>query len=57
LDISRSWGTKLTESLFEKLKNMSIHMVIGGISLPNPASVVLHEKFGMTKVANFKEVG
>jgi len=57
LDMSRGWGTKLYESLFEKLRNMSIHTVIGGISLPNPASVALHEKFGMTQVANFKEVG
>lgn len=31
--------------------------MIGGITLPNPASVALHEKFGMTKVAHFKEVG
>jgi len=57
LGISSGWGTKLYESLFEKLRNMSIHMVIGGISLPNPASVALHEKFGMAQVANFKEVG
>jgi len=28
-----------------------------GISLPNAASVALHEKFGMEKVAHFKEVG
>ena len=31
--------------------------MIGGITLPNPASVALHEKFGLEKVAHFKQVG
>ena len=31
--------------------------VIGGVALPNPASVALHEKLGMKKVAHFGEVG
>ena len=30
---------------------------MGGIALPNAASVALHEKFGLSKVAHFKEVG
>jgi len=28
-----------------------------GIALPNEASVALHEKFGMIKVARFREIG
>ena len=32
-------------------------MAIGGITLPNDASVALHEKMGMHKVAHFEEVG
>jgi len=28
-----------------------------GIALPNPASVALHEKFGMKQVDHYKEVG
>ena len=28
-----------------------------GITLPNDASVALHEKLGMHKVAHFEEVG
>jgi phosphinothricin acetyltransferase len=32
-------------------------VVIGGISLPNEASIALHEKFGFKKVAEFNEVG
>ncbi len=54
---SKGWGTKLYNDLFSILQTKSIHIVIGGITLPNTASVALHEKFGMEKVAHFKEVG
>lgn len=54
---SKGWGTKLYQQLFNELKSKSIHTVIGGIALPNPASIALHEKFGMQKVAHFREVG
>ena len=50
-------GSRLYTELFSKLKQRSIHSVIGGITLPNPASIALHEKFGMQQVAHFKEVG
>jgi phosphinothricin acetyltransferase len=50
-------GSLLYEQLFSELKAASYHVVIAGISLPNPVSVALHEKFGMRKVAHFDEVG
>jgi phosphinothricin acetyltransferase len=50
-------GSKLYQALFSALKDRGIHRVIGGITLPNPESVALHEKFSMTKVAHFNEVG
>ena len=50
-------GSSLYNELFCVLKNRGIHRVIGGITLPNPESVALHEKFLMTKVAHFNEVG
>jgi L-amino acid N-acyltransferase YncA len=53
----RGLGTQLYEVLLRDLQEKGFHSVIGGIALPNPASVRLHEKFGMTKVAHFKEVG
>lgn len=53
----KGWGTKLYAALFDALRGRATHAVIGGISLPNPASVALHEKFGMKKVAHFHEVG
>lgn len=55
--VSRGWGTKLYRALFDELERISMHAVIAGISLPNPASVALHEKLGMRKVAHFEEVG
>jgi phosphinothricin acetyltransferase len=53
----KGFGSQLYTALFFALKQRSIHSVIGGITLPNPASIALHEKFGLTQVALFKEVG
>lgn len=53
----RGLGTRLYRALFAILRKKGVHAVIGGISLPNPASVALHEKFGMKRVARFPEVG
>lgn len=50
-------GTELYGALIEKLRLLRLHSVIGGIALPNPASISLHEKLGFEKVAHFKEVG
>ena len=50
-------GTQLYDALFTELRARSYHTAIGIISLPNPASVALHENFGMQKVAHFSEVG
>jgi phosphinothricin acetyltransferase len=50
-------GVILYTGLIEQLKTLGVHAVIGGVALPNPASVALHEKMGYKKVAHFKEVG
>jgi phosphinothricin acetyltransferase len=50
-------GTRLYASLFPILASLHFHAVVGGIALPNPASIALHEKFGMRKVAHFPQVG
>jgi phosphinothricin acetyltransferase len=55
--IGRGIGTKLKGKLLKELKKKSIHSVICGIALPNPASIALCEKFGFTRIAHFKEVG
>ena len=55
--LGRRVGTELYKELFAILHKSQAHAVIGGIALPNDASVALHEKFGMHKVAVFEEVG
>ena len=50
-------GTALYTHLIGICKELGCHVLIGGISLPNPASVALHEKMGMKKVAHYEEVG
>lgn len=44
-------------SLLDELHDRGIRAAIGGIALPNPASVALQEKFGFEKVAHFAGVG
>ena len=50
-------GTMLYSELLSILERSDTHAVIGGIALPNEASVALHEKFGFEKVAHFQQVG
>jgi phosphinothricin acetyltransferase len=50
-------GSRLYAQLFAALKACGTHAVIGGVALPNEASLRLHRKFGFEKVAHFKEVG
>jgi L-amino acid N-acyltransferase YncA len=57
LATSRGWGSSLYTALFSELEALGVHVAIGGIALPNEASIALHEKFGMGKVAHFQEIG
>ncbi len=50
-------GTALYRVLIERCRASGLHLMIGGIALPNEASVRLHEKMGFEKVAHFSEVG
>jgi phosphinothricin acetyltransferase len=53
----RGLGAKLYDVLLRDLADRGFHCVMGGIALPNPASVALHEKLGFVKVAHFREIG
>lgn len=53
----RGIGTQLYAELIARLEAQGVHQVIGGVALPNPASVALHERLGFRKVAHFAEVG
>ncbi|WP_229518400.1 arsinothricin resistance N-acetyltransferase ArsN1 family B [Massilia sp. PAMC28688] len=50
-------GCALYTALMAQLRDSGVHLVIGGIAQPNPASVALHERMGFVKVALFEEVG
>lgn len=50
-------GTMLMDALVGELRRMPVHAVIACITIPNPQSVKLHEKFGFRQVSEFKEVG
>ena len=53
----RGIGSKLMEKLIEEVRKTDIHTMVAGIALPNERSVVLHEKFGFKKIAQFEEIG
>jgi L-amino acid N-acyltransferase YncA len=53
----RGIGTRLYEALVAALRQSKMHVVMGGIALPNDASIAMHEKLGFEKVAHFREVG
>lgn len=53
----RGLGRKLYEALIVALRERKIHSIIGGIALPNPASVGISERLGFQKIGHFKEVG
>jgi L-amino acid N-acyltransferase YncA len=55
--VGQGIGSKLYGEFLAALRDRGLHAAIGGIALPNEASVALHEKFGFEKVAHFKEVG
>ena len=55
--IGNGIGSSLYADLIDRLKTLKYHVVIGGIALPNPGSVALHEKFGFHQVAHYRETG
>jgi phosphinothricin acetyltransferase len=55
--VGRGIGTRLYTALFESLFAEDIHRIVAGVSLPNPASIALHERFGFRSVGVFPGVG
>lgn len=53
----RGIGRRIYAHLLATLRSHHIHVAIGGIALPNDASIALHERSGFAKVAHFHEVG
>ena len=55
--IGQGLGTALYTALFEVLANEDVNTAVAGISLPNPASISFHERFGFKPVGVFHAVG
>jgi phosphinothricin acetyltransferase len=53
----RGTGTALYSRLFEELDGEDVHRAYGGVTIPNPASIALHVRFGFERVAYFTEQG
>jgi phosphinothricin acetyltransferase len=53
----RGLGTALYDDLFHSLESEDVHRAYAGITLPNAASIALHERFGFRLIGVFEEVG
>jgi phosphinothricin acetyltransferase len=54
---SNGRGAKLYHGLFDMISSLQFHRAIAVITLPNPASIVLHERMGFSLVGTFDEIG
>jgi phosphinothricin acetyltransferase len=50
-------GALLYQRLFEVLADEPIHRAYAGVTLPNPASLALHHRFGFRDIGVYDEVG
>ena len=55
--VGRGAGARLYKDLFKALEGEDLRRANAGITLPNPASIALHERFGFKRVAVFTEQG
>jgi phosphinothricin acetyltransferase len=55
--VGRGVGTAVYAALFESLSTEDVRTIVAGVSLPNAASVTLHERFGFRRVGVFHAVG
>ncbi len=53
----RGLGCSLYEALFERLRRQRFQVACAGITLPNEASVALHERLGFTAVGVSRRIG
>jgi len=53
----RGLASGLYRALIVDMRSRGLHCAIGGIALPNPASITLHEKLGFVHIGHFREVG
>jgi L-amino acid N-acyltransferase YncA len=50
-------GTALYRALFERLRDQGLLIACAGITVPNPASVALHESLGFELIGIYRRIG
>lgn len=55
--IGRGLGRRLMAQMLVLLTRQGFTIAVAGITLPNPASVALHEKLGFAPCATYRETG
>ena len=55
--MGRGLGRSLYTKLFDELSGLDLHRIYAGVTLPNDASMAIHESLGFTSTAVFHEVG
>ena len=50
-------GRALYEELFERLRAQGFRIAVAGITLPNPASIGLHESMGFEPIGALRDIG
>jgi L-amino acid N-acyltransferase YncA len=53
----RGIGAALYRALFERLRERGFRVAFAGVTLPNPASVALHERLGFTAIGVAQGIG
>jgi L-amino acid N-acyltransferase YncA len=53
----RGYGRALYVALMERLRKQRFHVACAGITLPNEASVALHESLGFVPVGVYRRIG
>lgn len=53
----KGYGRAVYAELFERLRKQRFHVACAGITLPNEASVALHESLGFAPVGVYRRIG
>ncbi|HWF35386.1 MAG TPA: arsinothricin resistance N-acetyltransferase ArsN1 family B [Solirubrobacteraceae bacterium] len=53
----RGIGRALYQALFDRLRDQRLLIAVAGITLPNDASVAIHESFGFVLVGVYRKIG
>jgi phosphinothricin acetyltransferase len=55
--VGQGCGTALYTALFDAVAREDVRTIVAGVTLPNAASIALHERFGFRRVGVFHAVG